>query len=72
MEVIVDRIENNLAVIEVAKGEMITYKIDNLTSIKEGDILEIDCDSEKISVNKKKTKQRKKQIKKLIDKVFLD
>lgn len=72
MEVIVDRIENNLVVVELDKGKVMTYKIDKLPSVKEGDVLEIDKDTKEVFVNKKKTKQRKKKIKKLMDKVFVD
>ncbi|HIR59484.1 MAG TPA: DUF3006 domain-containing protein [Candidatus Onthousia excrementipullorum] len=72
MEVIVDRIENNLVVVELDKGRVMTYRIDKLPSVKEGDVLEIDSDTKEVFVNKKKTKQRKKKIKKLMDKVFVD
>lgn len=72
MEVIVDRIENNLVVVELDKGRVMTYRIDKLSFVKEGDVLEIDSDTKEVFVNKKKTKQRKKKIKKLMDKVFVD
>ena len=72
MEVIVDRIENNLVVVELDKGKVMTYKIDKLPAVKEGDVLEINSDTKEVFVNKKKTKQRKKKIKKLMDKVFVD
>ena len=39
MEVIVDRIENNLVVVELDKGRVMTYRIDKLPSVKEGDVL---------------------------------
>ncbi len=72
MEVIVDRIENNLVVVELDKGKVMTYKIDKLPAVKEGDVLEINSDTKEVFVNKKKTKERKKKIKKLMDKVFTD
>lgn len=72
VEVIVDRIENNLVMVEVGKGKIMTYKIDKLPTIKEGDVLEINIDTKEVFINKRKTKQRKKKIKKLMDKVFID
>ena len=72
MEVIVDRIENNLVVVELDKGRVMTYRIDKLPSVKEGDVLTLDSDTKEVFVNRKKTKQRKKKIKKLMDKVFVD
>ena len=53
MEVIVDRIENNLVVVELDKGKVMTYKIDKLPSVKEGDVLEIDKDTKEVFVIKK-------------------
>ncbi len=72
MEIIVDRIENNLVVIELDKEKVMTYKIDKLPTVKEEDVLEINSDAKEVFVNKKKTKERKKKIKKLMDKVFVD
>ena len=72
MEVIVDRIENNLVVVELDKGRVMTYRIDKLPSVKEGDVLTLDSDTKEVFVNKKKTKKKKKKIKKLMDKVFVD
>ena len=72
MEIIVDRIENNLVVIELDKEKVMTYKIDKLPTVKEEDVLEINSDAKEVFVNKKKTKERKKKIKKLMDKVFAD
>ena len=72
MEVIVDRIENNLVVVELDKGRVMTYRIDKLPSVKEGDVLTLDSDTKEVFVNKKKTIKRKKKIKKLVDKVFVD
>lgn len=72
MEVIVDRIENNLVVVELDKGRVMTYKLSKLPSVKEGDVLTFDSDTKEVFVNNKKTKHRKKKIKKLMDKVFVD
>ena len=71
-QIIVDRIENNLVVVELDKGKVMTYQIDKLPSVKEGDVLTLDSDTKEFFVNNKKTKQRKKKIKKLMDKVFVD
>lgn len=71
-EIIVDRIENNIVVVEPCKGKIMTYRIDKLPSVKEGDVLSYDEKNKLFTVNKKKTKQRKKKIKKLMDKVFVD
>ena len=49
-----------------------TYKIDKLPTVKEGDVLEINSDTKEFFVNKKKTKARRNKIKKLIDKVFVN
>ena len=48
-----------------------TYRIDALPKVKEGDVLEIK-DNGEVFVNKKKTKERRKKIKKLMDKVFVN
>ena len=72
MEVIVDRIENNIIVVELEKSKVMTYKIDKLPTVKEGDVLEINSDTKEFFVNKKKTKARRNKIKKLIDKVFVN
>ncbi len=72
MEVIVDRIENNIIVVELEKSKVMTYKIDKLPTVKEGDVLEINSDTKEVFVNKKKTKARRNKIKKLIDKVFVN
>ena len=72
MEVIVDRIENNLVVVELDKGRVMTYRIDKLPSVKEGDVLTLDSDTKEVFVYKKKTKQTKKKIKKLMNKVFVE
>ncbi len=70
VEIIVDRIENDNLVLEINKNTIVTFNIKNSSKIKEGDVLEIDIKSKKISVNKKKTKKRKQKIKKLMNEVF--
>ena len=72
MEVIVDRIENNLVVVELDKGKVIIYNLSKLPTVKEGDVLEINTETKEVFVNKKKTRKRKKKIKKLIEEVFVD
>lgn len=71
MDIIVDRIEENIVVVEPSKGKVMTYRIDALPKVKEGDVLEIK-DNGEVFVNKKKTKERRKKIKKLMDKVFVN
>lgn len=71
MDIIVDRIEENIVVVEPYKGKVMTYRIDALPKVKEGDVLEIK-DNGEVFVNKKKTKERRKKIKKLMDKVFVN
>lgn len=70
VEIIVDRIENDNLVLEINKNTIVTFNIKNSSKIKEGDVLEIDIKSKKISVNKKKTKKRKQKIRKLMNEVF--
>ena len=71
-EMIVDRINDNIVVLELAKGQIMTYKFDKIPNIKEGDILEYNKNTKKFYINKKKTNKRKKKIKELMDKVFVD
>ena len=70
IEVVVDRIEGNIIVIELDKGYFITLEKRCFPSIKEGDVLEISKNDKKVFINKKKTKKRKKKVSKLMDKVF--
>lgn len=71
MDIIVDRIEENIVVVEPSKGKVMTYRIDALPKVKEGDVLEIN-DNGEVFINKKKTKERRKKIKKLMDKVYVN
>ena len=60
-QIIVDRIENNLVVVELDKGKVMTYQIDKLPSVKEGDVLTLDSDTKEFFVIRKKlNKERKK------------
>ena len=63
MEVIVDRIEGDYAVVEVDKGKMCNLPIELVPNVKEGDIVTI-------IINKDKTEERKKIIEELMNSVF--
>ena len=63
MNVIVDRIEGDYAVVEIDKGKMCNLPIEVVPNVKEGDIVTI-------IINKDKTKKRKKTIEELMNSVF--
>ena len=63
MEVIVDRIEGDYAVVEIDKGKMCNLPIEVVPNVKEGDIVTI-------IINKDKIKKRKKTIEELMNSVF--
>ncbi len=63
MEVIVDRIEGDYAVVEIEKGNMSNLPLELVPNVKEGDIVTI-------TINKGKTEDRKKTIEKLMNSVF--
>ncbi len=63
MEVIVDRIEGDYAVVEIDKGKMCNLPIELVPNVKEGDIVTI-------IINKDKIKKRKKTIEELMNSVF--
>ncbi len=63
MEVIVDRIEGDYAVVEIDKGKMCNLPIEVVPNVKEGDIVTI-------IINKDKTEERKKTIEELMNSVF--
>ncbi len=63
MDVIVDRIEGDYAVVEIDKGKMCNLPIEVVPNVKEGDIVTI-------IINKDKTKKRKKTIEELMNSVF--
>ena len=63
MDVIVDRIEGDYAVVEIDKGKMCNLPIELVPDVKEGDVVTI-------IINKDKTKDRKKIIEGLMNSVF--
>lgn len=63
MEVIVDRIEGDYAIVEIEKGNMSNLPLDLVPNVKEGDIVTI-------TINKDKTEDRKKTIEELMNSVF--
>ena len=63
MDVIVDRIEGDYAVVEIEKGKMCNLPLELVPNVKEGDIVTI-------IINKDKTKKRKKTIEELMNSVF--
>ena len=63
MDVIVDRIEGDYAVVEIEKGNMCNLPIELVPNVKEGDVVTI-------TINKDKTKERKKTIEELMNSVF--
>ena len=62
MDVIVDRIEGDYAVVEIEKGNMSNIPLDLVPGVKEGDIVTI-------IINKDKTEERKKTIEELMNSV---
>ncbi len=63
MEVIVDRIEGDYAVVEIEKGNMSEIPLELVPYVKEGDIVTI-------TINKDKTEKRKKTMEELMNSVF--
>lgn len=63
MEVIVDRIEGDYAIVEIEKGNMSNLPLDLVPNVKEGDIVTI-------TINKDKTEDRKNTIEELMNSVF--
>ena len=63
MDVIVDRIEGDYAVVEIEKGKMCNLPIELVPNVKEGDAVSI-------IINKSKTDERKKTIEELMNSVF--
>ena len=53
MDVIVDRIEGDYAVVEIDKGKMCNLPIELVPNVKEGDVVTI-------TINKDKTKEKKR------------
>jgi len=65
MKVIIDRFEGNYAVVEIDVGKFVNIPKILLPNAKEGDVIKIEKD-------KKETKNRKKNIQKLMNDVFED
>ena len=63
MDVIVDRIAGDCAVVEIEKGKMCNLPIELVPNVKEGDVVTI-------TINKDKTKDRKKTVEELMNSVF--
>ena len=63
MEVIVDRIEGDYAVVEIEKGKMCNLPLELVPNVKEGDVVTI-------TINKGKTEERKNTIEELMNSVF--
>ncbi len=63
MDVIVDRIEGDYAVVEIEKGKMCNLPLVFLPNVKEGDVVTI-------TINKDKIEERKKTIEDLMNSVF--
>ena len=63
MDVIVGRLEGDYAVVEIAKGKMCNLPIELVPNVKEGDVVTI-------TINKDKTKERKKTMEELMNSVF--
>ena len=63
MDVIVDRIEGDYAVVEIDKGKMCNLPLELVPNIKEGDVVTI-------TIYKDKTEARKKTIEELMNSVF--
>lgn len=65
---IIDRFENNFAVVELENEKMINIDVSKLPQdVKEGDVLNID---EEITINFEQTQKLKKQIDKLIEDIW--
>ena len=65
MKVIIDRFEGNYAVVEIDVGKFVNIPKILLPNAKEGDVIKMEKD-------KKETKNRKKNIQKLMNDVFED
>ena len=63
MDVIVDRIEGDYAVVEIEKGKMCNLPLVFVPNVKEGDVVTI-------TINKDKIEERKKTIEELMNSVF--
>jgi len=67
---IIDRFEGGYAVVELDKGDMINIEIAKLPAdVKEGDIIYIE-DNGRIIIDHIETENRKRNINKLMDRLF--
>ena len=65
MQVIIDRIEGEYAVVELEDGNIIDVPKELFNDAKEGDIIDI-------SINQELTDERKNEINDLMDDLFVD
>ncbi len=65
MQVIIDRIEGEFAVVELDDGSILDVPKSLFNGAKEGDIIDI-------SINHKLTNERTKEIENLMDDLFVD
>lgn len=65
---IVDRTEENYAVVELESGEFTQIPLDDI-EVVEGDVVEI-CENKIISLDKNATETRKKEAERLLKKLF--
>ena len=65
MEVIIDRVEGDYAVVEITKGKMVNMPKVLVPNAKEGDTI-------KIIVDKEATKKRQEHVKDLVNDLFID
>ncbi len=63
MKVIIDRFENDQAIVEIEKGEFVSIPKILVQGAKEGDVISIEIDIPE-------TEKRKKNIKNLMDDLF--
>ena len=65
MQLMVDRIENEYLVVELENGNIVDIPREVVPDAKEGDIIDI-------FINKEETKNRKEEVRKLMDDLFVD
>ena len=63
MKMVVDKIEEGIATVELENGEILNVSSKFIDGAKEGDIVEV-------TVNKKETIKRKKKIEDFVNKLF--
>lgn len=63
MEVVVDRIEEKYAVVEISEGVVCNLSLLLVPGVKEGDVISI-------TINKEETEKRSHEIEELINEVF--